>query len=309
MDDKLVDHSASNAYALCESCARPLAKGSPDMRSGEETVQSSSRLPEEVYVVRGYKIIRCPHCGVMWTETSPHFNPATIYSQAYFQGRIPDGYSDYSGNEELRRSEYRRRLKLVQSYRAGGRLLDIGCATGGFLSEASRHFSVQGIDISPYAVEVAQQKGLDVECEILEVAKIIRPPYDVITLFDTVEHLPSPERTMKHIHSILGSRGYLFITTGDAMSLLARICGKRWRLMTPPQHLWFFSRDNLTLLLERIGFQVTSIRLLWRWVPVSLMFYQASRGRVSAPPALQKIALPVNLFDTMTIVAHKKRRG
>jgi SAM-dependent methyltransferase len=195
----------------------------------------------------------------------------------------------------------------VRSYRAYGKLLDIGCATGVFLQEGQKTFSVQGIDISPFAVEVAKSKGLDVECCDLENSTNISPPYDVISLFDTIEHLQHPANTLRKVSSLMENEGMLFITTGDTGSLFARISGKNWRLLTPPQHLWFFNRRNLSQLLDRAGFRVLRIFAAWRKVPVSLMWYQFFRGKVRPLAGiLGKRVLPINLFDNMTVIATKK---
>jgi hypothetical protein len=123
-------------------------------------------------------------------------------------------------------------------------------------------------------------------------------------MFDVIEHLRSPARTLAHIHSLLAVNGYLFVTTGDAKSLVARSFGRYWRLMTPPQHLWFFDRGTIVALLERLDFKVLDVRYLWRRVPLSLVCYQLFRGKLGRTPfGLGDFVLPVNLYDTMTIVA------
>jgi hypothetical protein len=106
----------------------------------------------------------------------------------------------------------------------------------------------------------------------------------------------------------------MMITTGDLRSLLARATGPRWRLMTPPQHLHFFTRASLEAALSRAGLRVVSTRRPTKLVPVALAAYQLARaagpwaetarrlaGRV--PP---RVGVPVNLFDTMEVIA---RRG
>ena len=78
--------------------------------------------------------------------------------------------------------------------------------------------------------------------------------------------------------------------------------------MTPPQHLFFFSKKNLSQLLERKGFEVLDRSRPWKWVPLGLAAYQISR-RLGLPRHIPKILhsikIPVNLFDTTMIVARK----
>jgi hypothetical protein len=98
----------------------------------------------------------------------------------------------------------------------------------------------------------------------------------------------------------------LLLTTGDIGSLSARAAGRRWRLMTPPQHLWFFSRTTLGTLLERAGFRVCAVDRPSKLVPLSLMAYQALRMLgARSPESLRAVPghVRLNLFDTMRVVA------
>lgn len=263
--------------------------------------------PREVYAVKGWPILRCERCGLRWTDARG-LDAASIYTEAYFQGGVPDGYFDYLGSERLLRDEYEARLALIQRYRRGGRLLEVGCATGGFLQIARRAFEVRGLDVSAFAANEARRKGLDVSCgTLLDSATLdLDPPCDVIALFDTIEHLPEPAATLERARARLSPGGTLVLSTGDAESPLARVTGKRWRLMTPPQHLWFFGKKSLTTLLSRLGFEVLAVEYPWRKVPISLAWYQLFRGAVgSLPDALGRLVLPVNLFDTMTLIARR----
>jgi hypothetical protein len=102
--------------------------------------------------------------------------------------------------------------------------------------------------------------------------------------------------------------GYILITTGDWGSLFARMTGKAWRLMTPPQHLWYFTPRGVAALAKRNGLEVVNIDYPWKRVPVSLICYQILRfvGLHPRPPAfLSRLYLPVNLFDAMRIVLRK----
>ncbi len=263
--------------------------------------------PREVYAVKGWPILRCERCGLRWTDARG-LDAASIYTEEYFQGGVPDGYFDYLGSERLLRDEYEARLALIRRHCRSGRLLEVGCATGGFLEIARKAFEVQGLDVSEFAANEARRKGLDVSCgTLLDSATLdLDPPCDVIALFDTIEHLPEPAATLERAQARLSPGGTLVLSTGDAESPLARITGKRWRLMTPPQHLWFFGKKSLTTLLERLGFEVLAVEYPWRKVPISLAWYQLFRGAVgSLPDALGRLVLPVNLFDTMTVIARR----
>src|SRR5215471_18201135 len=82
------------------------------------------------FVSKGFAILRCPQCNLMWSDVPPDFDSEQIYTQEYFQGGVPDGYFDYLGSESLLTAEYSNRLQLIRRYKPSGRLLELGCAPG-----------------------------------------------------------------------------------------------------------------------------------------------------------------------------------
>src|SRR4029453_13556318 len=86
-----------------------------------------------------------------------------------------------------------------------------------------------------------------------------RGPFEVAAMLDVIEHLEAPDDVLACIYGALRTGGHVVITTGDWDSLFARIMGRHWRLMTPPQHLFFFSPTTIKLLLSRLGFEVVAI--------------------------------------------------
>ncbi len=189
-------------------------------------------------------------------------------------------------------------------------MLDIGCAYGFFLQEARRYFDVYGVEIAAEAAEHCRSKALDVRTGIADAnAFASLGELDVVTLFDVIEHLPAPAETLALSHRHIKPGGILVLTTGDFGSFFARLFGPKWRLMTPPQHLWFFTRDSIARLAERLGFTLVSFEHPAKIVPLSLIAFQLRRmaGRnVRKVETASRIGLPVNLFDAMRVVLQKK---
>ncbi|QQO33347.1 class I SAM-dependent methyltransferase [Bradyrhizobium diazoefficiens] len=262
-----------------------------------------------LYVKNGCHIFQCCDCGLGRTEASS-FDPLAYYDDGYFSGRQSDGYADYRGAEPVLRSEFARTVEFIQRRKPQGYLLEIGCAYGFFLDEARRAgFEVSGIEPAEAAAAHAGDLGLNVVCGLLSEATLNSfGTLDVIVLLDVIEHLPDPQEALALFADHLRPDGIIVLTTGDFGSLAARSTGAHWRLMTPPQHLWFFNRDSIASLAHSVGLRVESSDRPWKFVPFSLIAFQLGRmlGRkIAAGPTGNRFAIPVNLFDAMRVVLSK----
>jgi SAM-dependent methyltransferase len=131
---------------------------------------------------------------------------------------------------------------------------------------------------------------------------------DVIVLLDVIEHLPDPRETLALCHRQLNPGGIVVITTGDFGSPLARLAGVRWRLMTPPQHLWFFTQESMRRMSHGLGFSMEHADHPWKIVPASLIVFQLRRMlgmRSAGMTSAGRVGIPVNLFDAMRVVLRK----
>jgi SAM-dependent methyltransferase len=263
-----------------------------------------------LYAIRACTIYRCEACSLGSTALPPQVNVLDIYDESYFRGGQSDGYGDYLASEQVLRREFRSSIeKLRRNVPARGRLLEVGCAYGFFLAEARPYFDCVGVEVSAAAVEHGRRLGLDVRQGVLspEMANGLGT-FDAVVMLDVIEHLDRPADTLRLLASFLRPNGVVMISTGDWGSAVARVMGRRWRLMTPPQHLFFFSRRTLTGMLEKAGFEVLSSTHPWKVVPVGLMAYQvASRLGFKFPvgKTMYSAGVPVNLFDAVQILARK----
>ncbi len=264
---------------------------------------------ETVYEVKSFPISRCSYCGLGRTALAQDFDLEKYYSESYFNGTLDDGYADYVGSEEILRAEFRRTvIDQLAHTSSQGTLLEFGCAYGFFLKEAAPFFErVEGIELCESAVRFCRSRGLNVARGIVDAASL-KGPYDAVVGLDVIEHIPEPHKTVKLIASRLNPGGTILLTTGDWSSLVARAMGPRWRLMTPPQHLSFFTPRSMTLLLEAAGLRVVELSHPWKRVPLSLFAYQLQRLAGLKPrlfPALTKWGIPINLWDAMRVIAMK----
>ncbi|MEX2221172.1 MAG: class I SAM-dependent methyltransferase [Candidatus Rokuibacteriota bacterium] len=267
---------------------------------------SSSRL------VTGYlPVVRCARCGLLMT--SPRDDDATL-------GRIYAELADHSSEVEdgARSRTVADRLALVGSYRRlPGRLLDVGCGTGVFVCAAQDGgWEATGVDASAWAVAMGGQRCPRARFRAGLLSEIDFPAgsFDVVTLWDVLEHVPRPVETLEKIRSWLALDGWLFLSLPNAESRIARLMGKRWVLLLR-EHLWYFSPATIAALLSRTGFMLDSVRP--KLVPFSLAHildrlaqYPGAAGtiagRLPAIGVLRRIAVRVPIGE-MYVVARRTR--
>jgi SAM-dependent methyltransferase len=257
----------------------------------------------------GCKILQCAVCGLGRAVVAGNFKPDEYYTDDYFSGGHSDGYADYRGAEPVLRREFARTVAFIRKYRAAGHLLDIGCAYGFFLDEAKPFYQANGIEISPHAAESCRRRGLRVVTGMANSESLAEfGPMDVIVMLDVIEHLPDPRQILELCRRHLNRDGIIVITTGNFASLYARLARRHWRLMTPPQHLWYFTPASIARLAGAVGLELEALEHPWKLVPLSLVGFQLRRmigaGRTRSGRG-SGIGVPVNMFDAMRCVLRK----
>ncbi len=160
-------------------------------------------------------------------------------------------------------------IRLIEKYRpiAGSKLLDVGANTGVFLSTVrSRAAAVRGIEPSEEAAQIARTKlGVDVQAGLIGEVELPDAAFDLITMFDVVEHLTDPADDLAHLFRKLAPGGAIFITTHDIETWFARLSGPRYPMLMY-QHFFHFSPATLLRMLEQAGFRVLGYdRFLKSW--------------------------------------------
>src|SRR5260370_34448116 len=145
--------------------------------------------------------------------------------------------------------------------------------------------------MSDSAVRFCRSRGFDVEQGTLTEEYVgRRAPFDAVVMLDVVEHLLEPDRVMELLCRAMKPGGKLLLSTGDWESGLSRIMGRNWRLMTPPQHTFFFSPRTMSAMLARVGFDVIEYWKPWKSVPFDLVLYQLGRIMgMRKPPRLEGV--------------------
>lgn len=201
-------------------------------------------------------IVRCRDCHLVMSN--PRDDLATL-KEVYH--RLEDRI--YEGEESNRYKVARDHLKFASRFSSSpGKLLDIGSSSGIFLHEANRAgWQVTGIEPSQWAVNQSQIRCpvAEVHAVTLEEASFPKEMFNVVTLWDTLEHVGSPSQALRKVNSWLVPNGWLFLNVPDIASLPARFMGSRWVLLLR-EHLYYFSPETMRELLIKCGFEMVGMR-------------------------------------------------
>jgi 2-polyprenyl-3-methyl-5-hydroxy-6-metoxy-1,4-benzoquinol methylase len=239
-----------------------------------------------------------------------------LYGHNYFFG---EEYTNYLADRRAIERNFRLRFRTLRRFinpERHRRLFEVGCAYGLFLNLVREHFEVvQGIDVSHEAVEYARKEfALDVIAGDLLRHDFKGTAYDVVCMWDTVEHLKRPDLYLQAVAQHMDAGSVIAITTGDIDSINARLQRERWRLIHPPTHLHYFSRASMEQLLNRLGFDVVSSDHCGFYRNIGSMIDGLTRGvrRNSTcldwlkEGPLARSAIYLNLYDIMFVMAVKR---
>ena len=217
-----------------------------------------------------YNIVRCNNCGLLYTNPrDSELEIAKIYQRPYFElekfaGRARIGYRDYLKDKEIHKLYFKKKLRQVRRHKKKGTLLDVGCATGYFLEKAKKAgFDAWGIDISSYAIKEAR-KIVGKNKAYVGTAKDIsikRKNFDVVTIYQTLEHSSDPLGDLLRIYKLLIPGGLLVITVPDQGSFFEKILKKSWFAYKPKEHLYYFDSKTIKKILKKAGF----VKIMVRW--------------------------------------------
>jgi SAM-dependent methyltransferase len=268
----------------------------------------------------GHDVVRCPSCGLVFRADPPDERELErIYDADYFRDH-PDrasrhGYAHYLGDARLHRANARRRLRLLGR---PGRLVDVGCAGGFFVDEARRAgWDASGVDVSAAMAEFGRETlGVPVVCGSWAEAAV-PPELDAVTMWDYLEHSLDPRRDLAKAQERLRPGGVLALSTGDVGAPSARLAGRRWHLLTPEHHNFFFSAATLSRLLDETGFAVLEARRRGALYSPAHVLYKLESLAAPAPALVRRVAdrigrsrlgsvaVPLNLYDIVTVVARR----
>ena len=246
-------------------------------------------------------LVECSNCGLLYLNPRPGWDELEkYYPKQYHAYHAPANRSRESLLKWIKNVGWQRRSKAILAHQPEGRLLDIGCATGDFLAEMDHQgeWDCYGVEPVVYAFEIARQKTKAklVHGTLLE-ARFPSEFFDVVTLWDVLEHTPNPSETLREAQRILRPGGLLVIRVPDPSSFTGRLFGPYWIAFDAPRHLFGFPKQVLCQYLAKENFTIHNLSYLSSeyftvWGSLGILFYAVG---------MKKMARLMNFFAYSTI--------
>lgn len=217
---------------------------------------------KSLYSYDYFNIVRCKKCGLIYV------NPRIKIEQKKENLKMLENVEYFEKSRLRDNLIYQNVLNEIESInKIKGKILDIGCATGGFLLKAKeRGWETYGVEINKNCAKFARQKyNLNVFAGELEDAKFPSQYFDVVVMIHVIEHLYNPLTVIIEIYRILKERGLLYIITPNFNNYIVKFAKKLGYLkevdkIDPTGHPYMFTKYSLKILLARGGFNILNIK-------------------------------------------------
>lgn len=254
--------------------------------AGESEPLTATSIGQSRVHQRPGRVLRCRDCGHGYRAVRPE--PAAL-AALYAEQDVETYVAEVPGRSRTARQHW----ELVKHLMSRGRLLDVGSASGLFLERVGRAgWKATGVEPSPALCAYARDRvsaNVEIQCATLETADLPREEFDMVTLWDVLEHAPDPRVFLRAAAAPLKPGGFLLLNVPHLESRVARMLGKRWPLLLP-EHLNYFTRDSLLRCAEDAG-------LLWSRFDQRLAYF--SVGHVFR--RLQQHGVPLaGMFESLS---------
>lgn len=204
------------------------------------------------------KLVRCKKCSLVFL--SPRFSNE-FYKNIYKEDKLKNAnYYKITYPED--KNSFRKKLNLALRYNPQpNKILDIGCATGTFLSICKEKNipNIEGVELNKKSKKIAEGAGF----KILDSIPQNKKEYDLINMGDVIEHFQDPKTKIRTTYNILKKNGLIMITTPDYNKLVTKLTN-----IKPEEHLFYYTKKTIKKLLNKTGYKILFIGNVTRFHPI-----------------------------------------
>lgn len=261
---------------------------------------SSATVSEFTSTSTGYAmyndIVRCLNCGLIY------MNPRDRDIVGLYEDVVDEAYL---GSWPERAEGFAEHIKTIEKYKPGRDMLDIGCYAGIFPDVAVKAgYNVTAIEPSKWASEHAKKTGARIIQGGCGSVKLESNTFDVVTMWDVVEHLEDPMGCLERIHDYLRPGGIAIVATHDIGAIIPRILGKRYPWLMR-FHLYHFTPRTLGMMMKKAGLELVETKYYGKTFTIK---YLLSRlGIETKAKIFENYKININPGDLFLIVGRKKQ--
>jgi SAM-dependent methyltransferase len=255
-------------------------------------------------------LVECVSCGLQFVN--PRLRPDVIL------GGYRDGTDEtFVSQAPARERTFAKALNMIEQLApCRGHLLDVGTAAGSFLHVAAvRGWTVSGCEPNTWLGAWGKRTyGIDIKPGTLFDQHYADRTFDVVTVWDVLEHTHDPQGLLQECQRVLKPGGLLVVNCPDIGSWISRLMGRHW-LMLLSTHLYYFTRQTLGQMLRKVGFMVVRMKPHIQWLelgyvirrgePVAGLLARAG-GRLVSGVGLASLHVPYWIGQTLVIA---RRQG
>jgi len=207
-----------------------------------------------LFVKDGFRHVQCPECGLIYVSLILRED----VMEKYWREELAwTGVLNSGPQMELDRLKYLYGLDLISHRLEGRRLLDIGSGPGGFVRLAGEAgWQATALELNQESSRQLEAEGYQVIVRQLEMADLPTDSYDLISLWEVLEHLPDPKSIMAEARRLLNPDGLFLILVPNVKSLVSRLLHEKSNTFGGHSHLNHFSPETLAALLDGVGLKV-----------------------------------------------------
>lgn len=249
-------------------------------------------------------LVTCNDCGMIFE--SPRYDAETIV-RGYMESQEAEHDSQYPMRVNSFFQALKKHAKLIPP--PGAKVLDIGTAGGAFLDAAKKFgYDAYGMEPSADLVSRGKSRGLQIEQGTIESHSFPPGYFDMVSLWDVIEHLPDPKSALVEIRKLLKPDGILLINFPDIGTWQAKLAGKRfWWILSV--HLHHFTRESIKDICERTGFEAFHFQRYWQILEFGYLENMAVHYNIPltalitrlTPKFIQRIPIPYYASQTTAL--------